>query len=129
MIRLSSAWVFGTSSLRMGNGYHISPRLDRNRPMCFTKLMGRTPDGAFMRPQSLLWLALVAPVLTLFIAHVGSSPPSLNNAGACLLVTWICTVVAGVAVHGVVYLSAPWLVARGRVATVAGLGLLTASTA
>jgi two-component system sensor histidine kinase AlgZ len=100
--------------------------VDRNSLLWFTYLM----DRAFLRAQSLLWLALVAPVLTLFIGHVGSAAPSLNDAAACLFATWICTVVAGIGVHGAVVVAGPWLVrvARPRALAVGAIALLTAAT-
>ncbi len=65
----------------------------------------------FLAREALYWLTLFAPAITLLIANLDGKP-QLDRVAACLLSTWVCTVVCGVAVHLSVNAAAPRLFAR-----------------
>jgi hypothetical protein len=53
----------------------------------------------FLAHEAFYWLTLVTPVITLLIAQNGATAPTLDRADGCFLSTWLCTVVAGLALH------------------------------
>ncbi len=65
----------------------------------------------FLAREALLWLTLFAPAITLLISNFGGND-GIDRIGACLLSTWVCTAVVGLAVHLVINFVAPRLFGR-----------------
>jgi hypothetical protein len=83
----------------------------------------------FLAREAFYWLTLATPAITLLIAQVGSTPPTLDRAAGCLLSTWLCTVVVGLLLHGVVNALAPRLLGRGvHAGPVAAMAAAAAAT-
>jgi two-component system sensor histidine kinase AlgZ len=59
----------------------------------------RPGNPPFLAREAFYWLTLVTPVITMLIAQDGGSAPTLERAAGCLLSTWLCAVVAGLALH------------------------------
>ncbi len=96
-----------------------------DRLSCYEKRVKTRP---FLARESLYWLTLFAPAITLLISNFGAHNDGFNRAFACLVSTWVCTVVCGLALHTVVNLVAPRLLARTSM-PIAVLGIAAAGAA
>jgi two-component system sensor histidine kinase AlgZ len=82
----------------------------------------------FLARETLYWLTLFAPALTLLVSNDSGVPNRLDRAVGCLLSTWTCTVVCGLALYLVVNWLAPRLFALAtRTVAVAGLAVAGAA--
>ena len=67
----------------------------------------------FLAREAFYWLTLVTPVITMLISQDGQggqdgvAGPTLERAARCLLSTWFCTVVVGLALHVAMNWTAP----------------------
>jgi hypothetical protein len=53
----------------------------------------------FLARDAFYWLTLVTPVIIMLVSQDGTGAPTLERAARCLLSTWFCTVVVGLALH------------------------------
>jgi two-component system, LytTR family, sensor histidine kinase AlgZ len=75
----------------------------------------------FLEREALIWLIVFAPAIALLIARWGTDAPLARVVG-CLISTWVCTAVCGLAVHSVVNFLAPRLFSRtSRVVAILGI--------
>ncbi len=83
---------------------------------------------AFLAREAFYLLTLFAPAITLLVSNFGFGPgtPPLDRIAACLLSTWVCTIVCGLAVHTIVNWVAPRLLARTS-PVLAALGIAAAA--
>jgi len=85
----------------------------------------------FLARETLYWLTLFAPAITLLVSNDPGTPNRLDRAVGCLLSTWACTVACGLAVYATVNALAPRIFSRASrpvaiAALAAAVGAVTA---